>query len=423
MIKNHAPNEARSAMRSYGADFERKSLRHCMIVQNYYPFSEVRVRREAEALLDAGHSVDVICRRLGSEPKYESNGRLRVHRLTLGKKTWGIFSQLFEYLAFAFLAFLKVTRLHLKKRFNVVQAHNLPDFLVFAALVPRLSGSRVFLDIHDLMPEFYCSRFNKDLNSFAARILRWQEYLSCHFAHHVITVTDLWRETLISRGVPEKKVSVVMNVADPAHFKRAGSGLHSLHRGANGDFRLVYHGTIAHRYGVDLLLQAVRLACSKVPGITLRIHGRGDYTDSIRTLIKELDLESRVELTTNFLSADDLSDLLESYDVGIVPYRSDVFTDGILPTKLMEYVALGVPAIVAKTNVIAHYFGDDAVEFFRPGDVEDLSMRICELYYSPERRKLLAAKAERFNTRYNWSSQKAGYVRLVETAAQMTRTN
>src|SRR5438128_6586986 len=189
-----------------------KQLRHCMIVQNYYPFWEPRVRREAEALVDQGHSVDVICRRQGSEPKHESGGRLTIHRLALGEKRLRLFSQLFDYLAFAFLAFLKVTRLHIQRRFDVVQVHNLPDFLVFSALVPRLTGSRIILDIHDLMPEFYCSRFKASIKGLPAYLLQWQEWLSCWFAHRVITVTDLWKDTLISRGVPKQKCFVVMNL-------------------------------------------------------------------------------------------------------------------------------------------------------------------------------------------------------------------
>ena len=49
-------------------------MRHCMIVQNYYPFAEVRVQRQVEALVDEGHSVVVICRQLASEPTCESLG-------------------------------------------------------------------------------------------------------------------------------------------------------------------------------------------------------------------------------------------------------------------------------------------------------------------------------------------------------------
>jgi glycosyltransferase involved in cell wall biosynthesis len=393
-----------------------------MIVLNYYPFSEVRVRRETEALLEAGHAVDVICRRHSSEPKRESKGALTVHRLTVGAKSWGVLTQLFEYLAFTFLAFLKVTRLHLKHRFDVVQAHNLPDFLVFAAIIPRLTGSRVLLDIHDLMPEFYCSRFHKTMDSAPARILCWMEFLSCSFAQHVITVTDLWKETLIKRGVPAKKCFVVMNLADPAYFKRADGVSAASTESLMSEpkvLRLIYHGTIAYRYGVDLLLHALVRVKKELPDVTLRIHGRGEYVEPIRALISELGLSQNVQLTTEFLTPDALSSLLLSADVGIVPYRSDIFTDGILPTKLLEYVALGVPAIVARTQVISHYFGEDAVEFFRPGDLDDLSMRILALAHDPERRKLLAFRSQHFNDRYNWVAQKANYVRLVEAGSGM----
>src|SRR6267143_1503754 len=129
-----------------------KQLRHCMIVQNYYPFWEPRVRREAEALVDQGHSVDVICRRQGSEPKHESGGRVTIHRLALGEKRLRLFSHLFDYVAFAFLAFLELPRLHIQRLFDVVQVHHMPDLLVCSAIIPRLTGSRISLDSHGVMP-------------------------------------------------------------------------------------------------------------------------------------------------------------------------------------------------------------------------------------------------------------------------------
>ena len=390
-----------------------RTLRHCMVVQNYYPFAEVRVKREAEALVEKGHSVDIICRLHGSEPRREIIGGINVYRLALGEKKWGLVSQFFDYLAFAFLAFLQVTRLHIRNRYDVVQAHNLPDFLVFSAIVPRLTGSRIILDIHDLMPEFFCSRYHASLTSLPARIVRFQEFLSCRFAHRVITVTDLWKETLVRRGLAEEKCVVVMNLADPAYFERPSSTNSQLTT-TNVNFRLIYHGTIAHRYGVDLLLRALHLLKNEVPNISLRIHGRGDFLDTVRAIIAELDLGNHVELTTDFLSASALSELIRSFDVGIVPYRRDVFTDGILPTKLLEYVALGVPAVVAKTEVISHYFDGNDVEFFEAENIADLAAHISRLYRESARRRQLVENSERFNSVFNWPRQKDAYVRFVE---------
>jgi glycosyltransferase involved in cell wall biosynthesis len=386
-----------------------------MIVQNYYPFAEVRVRREAEALVEQGHSVDVVCRLHGTEPLQESIGGVTVHRLAMGDKKWGLVSQFFDYLAFAFAAFLKVTRLHLRNRFDVVQAHNLPDFLVFSAIVPRLTGSRIILDIHDLMPEFFCSRYKTTLDSFSSQLVRLQESLSCRFADRVITVTDLWKETLINRGVPKNKCFVVMNLADPAYFETSVPDIDESR--PDDAFRLIYHGTVAHRYGVDLLLKALALVKQEIPNVHLRIHGRGDFVETVRAIVIQLGLEQQVAITSEFLSPSDLSRLIRSFDLGVVPYRRDVFTDGILPTKLLEYVALGIPAVVAKTRVVSRYFDDNALEFFESENVSDLARHIIRLYRDRERLQQLVSNSSQFNSLYNWPRQKDDYVRFVEQIA------
>jgi glycosyltransferase involved in cell wall biosynthesis len=210
-----------------------------------------------------------------------------------------------------------------------------------------------------------------------------------------------------------------MNLADPQHFERAAppSGRQARVFGKDNAFRLIYHGTITHRYGVDLLLRAMQLVRNEIPDIFVRIHGRGDYISAVRELTADLDLEAHVEVTTNFLPTDALSELIRSVHVGVVPYRRDIFTDGILPTKLLEYVALGIPVIVARTEVISHYFGEDTVEFFQSEDVEDLARHMCRLYHDAARRKQLAVNSERFNSIYNWPAQKRAYVSFVERIA------
>lgn len=389
-------------------------MRHCMIVHSYYPHDETRVQRQAEALVKSGFCTDVVCLRYADEPKVATAGGVTIHRLPIQRdKRRGMVGQLFEYLAFLFLAAIEVTRLHLQERFDTVQVHNLPDFLVFAALVPRLTGSRILLDLHDLMPEFFCARSGVGLDSFTARMVIWQEQLACRFAHHVITVTDLWRQTLIRRGVPAEKCSVVMNVADPQYFRptteRLGGGARGL--------RLIYHGTLTSRYGIDLVLHALAQRRAELPNVRLTIHGRGEYLETVRALRKSLGLEDVVQVQTEFLSSAALAELVGEHDVGVVPYRRDIFTDGILPTKLMEYMALGVPALVARTPCLSQYFDDTEVEFFAPEDVEDLGHHLAILYHDPERRRVLAQNTSNFNQKYNWAGEGEKYVQLVKQFA------
>ena len=391
-----------------------KGVRHCMVVHNYYPYAETRVQRQAQALVNAGHQVDVICLRHGNEPKIDNVSGVLVHRVPLSHhKKGGVWVQLFDYLAFFVLAFFQLGRLHAVHRYHVVQVHNLPDFLVFAALIPKLMGSRIILDLHDLMPEFYSAKFASPMSSLPVRLIRWQEQISCRFANHVITVTEPWRQTLIERGVPADKCSVVMNVADPQYFYLDGA----TQPAQDKHFRLVYHGTMARRYGIDLILRAVDQVRKELPQIRLAMHGRGDYLEAVQALAKELDLSEWVQISSDFLPLEDLTDLIRSAHIGIVPYRRDVFTDGILPTKLMEYAALGIPAIVARTPGIEAYFDDSMVAFFHAEDVNELADCIATLCRDRARLKELTQNVQRFNQQYNWAAQQAEYANLVEQLA------
>ena len=47
----------------------------------------------------------------------------------------------------------------MRRRYAIVQVHNPPDFLLLAALGPRLLGARMILDVHDLAPDMFNMRF------------------------------------------------------------------------------------------------------------------------------------------------------------------------------------------------------------------------------------------------------------------------
>lgn len=384
-----------------------------MVVHAYYPLGETRVEREAMALIDRGYEVDVICLRNAGERVVDTEDGVTIYRLPVKRhKGKGVAIQLIEYLSFFILAFFKLTALHLRRRYRVVQVHNLPDFLIFAALAPKLTGARLLLDLHDLMPEFYAARFGDTMTSWPVHLIRWQEKLSCRFADHVVTVTELWRSVLVERGVPDEKSSVVMNVADDRIFHQDVATNSSAPK--NNHFHLIYHGSITQRYGIDLIIRAVHLVRNKIPQIHLTVHGAGEYRNALIALVEKLHLEEQVNFSTHFVPTAELPKLISEANVGVVPYRRDVFTDGILPTKLMEYVALGIPVIAARTSAIAAYFDDRMVQFFTPEDYEDLADCIVTLYHDRERMVQLAQEADKFNQRYNWKKLSAEYVDLIE---------
>jgi len=389
--------------------------RYCMIVYATYPLAETRVQREAEVLLKNGYEVDVISLRLPGDLPEDSYKGIKIFREKyrfpiLGSKEGGLSAKFLNYLRFFFAAGIKVARLNHAHKYDVIQVHNLPDFLVFCALIPKLQGVPVILDLHDLMPEFFAGRF-KTRMPFMAKLIKWQERMACKFADHVITVSEHWRQALIKRGVPEQKCSVVMNVADDAIFypiqKKNG------HDSPPDQFRLIYHGSIHERYGLDLAVEAVDKVRKEIPNIHLTLVGHGEFLPNVAKMVEARGLGQYVTIDSLHL-AEELPGIIRSCDLGVVPYRNDVFTDGLLPTKLMEYSALGMPAIASRTTAIQAYFSDANTEFFEPGNVDDMVQKIRWLHSDPVRLAELSRGSQKFNERYNWSKVGAEYVELVE---------
>ncbi len=398
--------------------------RHCMVVHAYYPLRETRVEREAIALLKQGYEVDVISLRAQNEPAFSVEEGVNVYRLPVRRrKGGGAVGQLVEYLLFFLLAAIKLTGLHFKRRYCAVQVHNLPDFLVFATLIPKIMGAKIILDIHDIMPEFYAVKFGVDMSNFFVRLVKLQERISCMFADRVITVTEPWRQKLVERGVTADKTFVVMNVADARFFYRQPKKEQP--PGGDEYFKLIYHGILSPRYGVDLTVRAVAKLRHKIPALRFIIHGGGEIwqkeLNALRALAEELHCRKHIHFSTEFVSTAELPALVRAADVGVVSYRRDVFTDGILPTKMMEYIALGLPVIAARTPVIDAYFNDTMLQLFEPENVDALAAAIATLYHNSRRRADLIAGSDEFNRKYSWAKVSAGYVEFVDSLCQRQR--
>jgi glycosyltransferase involved in cell wall biosynthesis len=391
----------------------------CMIAYTNY-VTDARVRREAETL--AAHGFRVLCLTAtnGDEPRrFELDGvevrELRIPKYR-GKSTS---SYIRSYLRFLWSSSVVCMRLLCQRQLNVVHVHNLPDFLVLAGLLPRLTGCKVVLDVHDSLPETYDTKFAGRPGVRQALCL--EEKLSAWLAHRVICVNHPQRDVLVSRGIPRRKTFVSMNAPDPRLFGQPRSN----NRGAvrtneNGRFNLVYHGTMVHRLGVDLIILAVSELRERIPNLHLHLWGDGDDLAAFEGLASDLGLRGRVTFKPQGFPLQQLSDQLRLMDVGVVGNRRSVAADLMLPVKLMEYVALGIPAVVPRLPAIAHYFTDNMVSYYEPESVEALADSVFRLYEQPDLRTRQATKAEEVFDVCGWDRQGPElvgfYKRLVESS-------
>src|ERR1700704_3535909 len=187
----------------------------CIVVQNVYDF-DPRVRRKADALVAAGYAVDVLALRLpNGRKRYTLNG-VNVKTISLGKKRGSLARYTFEYIAFFLWAFVRVPVQMRRRRYVVIDVNTLPDFLVFAPIVAKWMGAKIILDMHEITPEFYRSKYGIAEDSWFVRLLKHVERISFDFADHVVTINEPIQDLLIQRGLPRSKSTVVMNAVDEA---------------------------------------------------------------------------------------------------------------------------------------------------------------------------------------------------------------
>ena len=393
--------------------------RICLIRQGDYPL-DPRVLHEVQALVDAGHDVDVICLRRPGEPAFERNGRVTVRRLPVPRQRRGFAWYLGQYAAFLALAGMLAAARHLRRRYDLVQVNTLPDTLVFAGLVPRLLGARVLLDLPECMPEFFASKFGWPAGHPAVRWVTRAERAAIRFADFAITCTEPMRQTFIARGAPPEKIATILNsyglgygAQAPARPRGGGSD--------DGAFELICHGSIEERYGLDTLVRATALVRSDIPEVRVRIFGNGSYRPALEALIAELGLGDRVQLSPGWVPMPELLAAIAAADVGVVAIRRDPYRDLVLCTKLFDFIGLDRPVIASRTSSLEEYFDAGCFELFTAGDPEDLARAIRRLHADPARRRRLAERARSVSERYSWVRQRGAYQGIVDSLLQSRR--
>jgi glycosyltransferase involved in cell wall biosynthesis len=370
-----------------------------------------RVRREAEALVEAGHQVVFLARRQPGEAVRETVSGVEILKLPgLMHDRASIAGYLVDYCIFFVL--LSLHLIAHPRRYRLIHINNMPDFLVFATWLPRLMRVPVIHDVHDLMPELYQEKFaGGGRMGWLIGCLKLQERWAAAFASAVLTVEERLKDILSHRGVARGKIHVLMNLPDERIFASGGP---RRHKAPGEPFVLVYHGTLAHRLGVDIAIQALALARDRLGPIELRIIGAGEERERLIALRDALGLQREVTFSPGFVPVQDIPALIVDADVGLVPLRASTATNIMLPTKLLEYVQLGIPSIVPRTPTIVRHFDEQMVAFFDAGDAASLAETIVELHGDAERRARLAEQAnQRFGHDHSWERHKQVYIDLV----------
>src|SRR6266550_363674 len=354
--------------------------------------------------------VCVVCLRRGNEPLRARYRRARVWRLPLEHRRGSLTRYLIEYTVVLLLATILIGVLHLRRRFDVVQINTPPDVLAFSAIVARVFGARVLLQLQEPTPEFFATKFKASERSRMVGLVAWMEQASIRFADFVITCTEHMRQTFVGRGAPPWKIAVVVPTSNENEFN-PGTARRRSHD--SGRFTLVSHGSIEERYGLDTVIRALRHLRDEMPDIRLQIYGEGTYTATLERLSRDLGVKDLVSFH-GWVSVEELVQAIADADAGVVAMKRDPFRDLTHCLKMYDFISMRRPAIVSRTRSVDDYFGDDALQKFNPGDEHDLARAIRDLRADPIRADHLVENAAKATERLRWAHQRNFYLRVVD---------
>lgn len=376
-----------------------------------------RPRRSAQALIDQGVEVDVVCLKSdANQPEYEVIDGFHVHRASImHDREGGVIRYVFQYSAFLLRAGAFLFKRSMNMKYHLVHIHNMPDFLVFSALPAWLRGARVILDLHDPMPELFQAIYGLQESHPMTSLLKEVERLSIRCADRVLTPNLAFLRVFESRSCEPGKIGIVMNSpkesifrphAEPAPLPDAGAGPKS--------FRVLHHGSIVHRHGLDIAVEAVAIAAQHIPLIRFFICGRGNsYLEEVLQLASRLGIEDRV----TFLGPkhqDEVARIVGACDLGVIPNRLSPFTQINMPTRIFEYLAMDRPVISPSTIGIRDYFDDSNMLFFNPDDPADLARQIVWVHENPDAVPVLVERGKAVYQEQTWNRQRDRFLKIAE---------
>jgi glycosyltransferase involved in cell wall biosynthesis len=357
----------------------------CMITQSPYPI-DPRVRRQAEKLEKEGYNVDILCVETFNAPKVEAYGSVTAYRILKYIRHEDQLNYFLFSIKFFLISFIKLQFLYKEKHYSLIQVHNMPDYHIFIGFIQKIFFRvPLVLDIHDLTVDLFQEKWSSKKSGFILPFVKFIEKISCGFSDQVLTVTQECVNILIKRGIKKEKIELILNSANEEifefdenrEFKEIKSGL-----------KLFYHGTVAERFGIHIVIKALPAIIETIPQTKLILYGKYDpsYKKYLSELISELKLENSVEFNSS-VPIEKIIELIKTVDIGVVPYMASEYMHLSLSTKAFEYAASGLPIISSRLRSMETIFSESSISFFEPGNPVILADKVIELCGNPSQRK------------------------------------
>ncbi len=385
-----------------------------MLLDGYYP-SDIRVQKEATALINAGFKVALLCKRRKGESVFDAVDGIDIMRVKAGNHIWiqGIFDIIIA-LGFSHPVFGRnLRKFILQFEIDTLHVHDLP-LTKTAWRVAKKHSLKIIADFHENYPEALRVWFQwkknpliRLKNKLFFGYQRWHLYekWAVNQMDYVIAVVEEMKERLTKEyKVADDKVIVVSNTESRDFVKNS---LDENIYGADKDkFIVAYTGGVGPHRGVDTAIEAMRYL-QHYQEIILYITGRANHA-VLKMMQQQI---SKAKLTNvrvlGYRPFTQFYSFMKMASVNLIPHHSNDHTDNTVPHKLFQCMMVGKPLLVSSSRPLQRIVSETNCGLvFKAGDAKDLADKILRLYNEPALRKTLgkAGFEASFNGAYNWET-------------------
>lgn len=384
------------------------SKKLCHVFFDEFP-KDPRVRRYTNLLINSGFKVYIVC--IGSDnfQLVQSEQNITIYRLPIKKKRGTFLSRFIEYLVFQLFATIIVSYIFFRHKVKLYHYHTLPDFLIFTSIIPKLFGSTIILDFHELFAEFMMQhKSTLTYSSLLTKAILFQERLSFGFANEIIVFHDPAKNILAQRAGYNRRITVVMNGVDE-------SELPQFNKRSTDKFRLIYNGTINYNLNLTLVIKALSIIKEKdlasYNKIGFYLYGDGPDLENILNLAKELKIEN-----VHYLGRLKFQEMVKELEIAsacVLPAKKDIYSDLYYSIKLTEMIYFKIPVIATRLKTYLHYYPEDCLIYFDSENIEMLAEKILYTYKNRDSLSSFSENAVREYQKINWDIMSKRYNQII----------
>jgi glycosyltransferase involved in cell wall biosynthesis len=209
-------------------------------------------------------------------------------------------------------------------------------------------------------------------------------------ADRVLVVSNATGAVLQKAGVPDDRIRVVRNAIDPSDYRldvNAGEFRRSVSV-ADDELLVGVIGRLSPEKGHKVFIRAFRQLANQVPKVRAVIVGEGPELETLKTAIREADLEKQIHLAGYIF---DTSPIYAALDLVVIPSLSEG-----LPNVLLEAMLFGKAVVTTAVGGVPEVLQDNSCGVMvPPGNSAELAQAMIKLAGNPEYRKQLGQNGQR----------------------------